>query len=180
MALDVGWQRTAALWGAWDDETDVLYLYSEHYRGEAEPTIHADAIQARGAWMCGAIDPAARGRSQMDGKKLLQIYRDKGLHLIEANNAVESGIYEVWERLSTGRLKVCASLAQWLREVRLYSRDKRGHVIKSDDHLMDATRYLVLSGKPVARPVPPAQAHKAPEADWEMVGSTSAKYSWMG
>src|SRR5262245_9996093 len=25
--LDVGWNRTAALWGAWDKESDVAYLY---------------------------------------------------------------------------------------------------------------------------------------------------------
>jgi phage terminase large subunit-like protein len=31
--LDVGWNRTAALWGARDNETGVTYLYSEHYMG---------------------------------------------------------------------------------------------------------------------------------------------------
>jgi len=29
--LDVGWKKTAANWGARDDETGIVYLYSEHY-----------------------------------------------------------------------------------------------------------------------------------------------------
>jgi phage terminase large subunit-like protein len=47
-ALDVGWQATAAIFGAWDKENDVVYLYSEHKQGEAEPVIHAKAIKSRG------------------------------------------------------------------------------------------------------------------------------------
>src|SRR3990167_3273626 len=112
-ALDVGWNRTAAVWGAWDREQDVVYLYGEHYRGQAEPAIHAAAIRARGDWIPGVIDPAARGRSQIDGRQLIQQYRELSLQITEANNAVESGIYEVWMLLSTGRLKVFKTLPNW-------------------------------------------------------------------
>lgn len=73
--MDVGWNRTAAIWGARDLETDTVYLYSEYYRGEAEPSVHVQAIKARGAWIKGVIDPAARGRSQVDGRQLIQMYR---------------------------------------------------------------------------------------------------------
>lgn len=144
-ALDVGWNRTAAVWGAWDQDADIIYLVSEHYRGQAEPSIHANAIQARGKTLRGVIDPAARGRSQKDGEQLLQAYKDLGLHLTLANNGVESGIYEVWQRLSTGRLKVFASLNNWFTEYRLYRRDEKGRIIKESDHLMDTTRYLVMA-----------------------------------
>src|SRR4051812_40066455 len=53
--FDVGWNRSAVSWAALDRTTDVLYVYAEHYRGEAEPVIHAEAIKARGAWIKGAI-----------------------------------------------------------------------------------------------------------------------------
>src|SRR5215510_12414120 len=49
--FDVGWNRTAAIWAAHDRDTDTAYLYNEHYRGQAEPSVHAEAIKARGAWM---------------------------------------------------------------------------------------------------------------------------------
>ncbi len=98
-ALDVGWNRTAAIWAAIDPEDDVAYCYSEYYRGQAEPAIHAQAILARGGWIPGVVDPAARGRSQHDGEQLLSIYQQLGLVLTTADNAVESGIYNVWTRL---------------------------------------------------------------------------------
>jgi hypothetical protein len=92
----------------------------------------------------------------------MDLYSDLGLHLEPAENAVEAGLYQVWERLSTGRLKVCRSLANWRREQKLYRRDDKGHIVKKDDHLMDATRYLILSGRRVARPVPVAHAAPPP------------------
>jgi hypothetical protein len=156
-ALDVGWNRTAGIWGAYDGDQDIVYLYSEHYRGQAEPSVHAAGIKARGDWIPGVIDPAARGRSQKDGERLFQIYVGLGLQLHLANNAVDAGIQEVWERLSTGRLKVFSTLRYWRAEHRLYRRDEKGAIVKKDDHLMDASRYLIMSGirraitKPVAR-----------------------------
>jgi hypothetical protein len=144
--LDVGWNRTACIWGALNRETDQLYLYSEHYRGDAEPSVHVQAVQSRGKWIKGVIDPASRGRSQVDGRQLLQMYMDLGLQLDGADNSVESGIFIVWQRLSSGRLKIFQSLQNWLAEFRLYRRDERGRVVKERDHLMDATRYLCVSG----------------------------------
>ena len=149
--LDVGWNRTAAVWGALDRSTDTLYLYAEHYQGQAEPSTHAAALRARGTAIPGVIDPAARGRSQHDGQRLIDIYRDLGLTLTPAQNDVEAGLYSVWERMATGRLKVCRSLSHWRAEWRLYRRDEKGHVVKERDHLMDAMRYLVMSGLHVAK-----------------------------
>lgn len=148
--LDVGWNCTCAVWGALDRETDTLYLYSLHYQGAQEPSTHVAGIHGRGKWIPGVIDPASRGRSQKDGEQLLQIYTDLGLTLISADNSRESGLYEVHQRLATGRLKVFRSLRPWLAEYRIYRRDEKGHVVKERDHAMDATRYLVVSGIEVA------------------------------
>ena len=144
--LDVGWNRTAAVWGARDLETDTLYLYAEHYGGRMEPGDHAKHIRAKGEWIPGVIDPAARGRGQRDGQQLLQNYLDLGLDLEVANNSVEAGIDLVWMRLVSGRLKVFSHLHNWLNEFRKYRRDESGRVVKADDHLCDATRYLIVSG----------------------------------
>jgi hypothetical protein len=56
----------------------------------------------------------------------------------------------------SGRLKVIASLTNWFREFRKYHRDDKGSgkIVKRDDHLMDATRYLIVSGRLLMRPVP--------------------------
>lgn len=159
--MDVGWNRTAAVWGAYDGDSDVWYLYSEHYLGHAEPSVHAAGIRGRGDWIPGVIDPASRGRSQVDGRQLLEDYQQLGLELQPAVAAVEAGIYQVLDRLATGRLKVFSTLANFRTEIRLYRRDDKGHVIKVSDHLMDSCRYLIVSGLEVAKQETPRR--RAPQ-----------------
>lgn len=157
--LDVGWSKTACLHVALNRDSDCVYAYSEHYRSEAEPVIHAEAIKARGTWIRGAIDPASRGRNQIDGRNLLDMYRQLGLDLTEADNAVEAGIYNITSRLTSGRLKVFKSCTNLLQEMRLYRRDERGRVVKSNDHLVDALRYVVMELHNLCRtkPEPPKE-----------------------
>lgn len=142
--FDVGWNWTAAAWFAHNLDTDVIYLYDAYKHAKAEPVIHAAAIKARGEWMEGEIDPAARGRGQSDGKQLLALYLELGLNLREADNAVEAGIAACWQRFSTGRLKVFSNLAPFFSEFRIYRRDEHGKIVKVNDHLMDATRYRLM------------------------------------
>ncbi len=151
--MDVGWNMTAVVWGARDPETDTLHIYTEYGRGQAEPASHAAAIRARGDWMQGTIDPASRGRQQADGIQLRQSYVDLGLALVDADHAVEAGLFAVYERMTTGRFKVFKTCVGWLSEFRIYRRDEKGNVVKKMDHYMDATRYLVVTG--IALGVPP-------------------------
>lgn len=174
-SMDVGWNRTAVGWYAWDRENDVIYKTGEHYRGEAEPAIHAQAIRARGDWIPGVVDPASRGRSQIDGTKLLQMYLDLGLDLQAAINAVESGIYEVWQRMSTGRFKVFKSCVNFFFEFRLYRRDPKGRIVKEKDHAMDETRYAIMSGPLVAKTKPAPKQ----EDEFGTFGGGGA-LGWMG
>lgn len=140
-SMDVGWNRTAALWFALDPNTDTVYVYDEHYVGEQPPAVHAAGIRARGDWIPGVIDPASRGRSQGDGSQLMQSYKDLGLKIVKANNDVEGGIQEVWHRLSAGKIRIFSSLQNFAKEYVLYRRDEKGRVIKERDHLMDCLRY---------------------------------------
>jgi hypothetical protein len=143
--MDVGWNFTAAVWCAHDTETDIIYVY-DVYKGEkAEPSIHADAIKKRGTWIPGDVDPAARQRSPKDGEQLLELYTSLGLDLSPANNAVEAGVNEVWQRMSTGRLRVFEHLHDFWQEFRIYRRNERGQIVKVHDHVMDALRYRVMN-----------------------------------
>lgn len=151
--MDVGWNRTAAIWGAIDRSTGTIYCTSEYYGAKSVPEVHAAAIKARGAWVPGVVDPASRGRSQVDGTQLLATYTSPalGLKLTPAKNTVEAGIQEVWSLLATGRLKFFTSLLNLQKEFRLYRRDENGKIVKQDDHLLDALRYLIVSGVPIMR-----------------------------
>jgi phage terminase large subunit-like protein len=152
--FDVGLTMTAAIWGAYDEFNDTWYLYAEHYLGESVPSVHADAIRSRpdGKWIRGVVDPASH-RRESDGRQLYEKYIELGLDLTSAKNRVtgqDSGITEVYQRLASGRLKVFNTLGHWRSEFEVYRRDMNGKIVKERDHLMDATRYLIMSGLGVA------------------------------
>lgn len=142
--FDVGWNKTAACWGAWDRYSDVIYIYSEHYMGKSEPAVHAESIKSRGSWINGAIDPASNASGQQDGKSLMDVYTGLGLNLFKANNAVEAGLLACYQRMTEGRLKIFKTCPNLTTEFRIYRRDENGKVVKENDHLMDAMRYLVM------------------------------------
>jgi len=154
--MDVGWNFTAVLFGAYDAEQDIAYVYDGFKREKAEPEIVASGIRKRypGKFkLPGTIDPASRGRGQADGKQLIQLYRQEGLRLVPADNAVEAGIQEVHSRLSTGRLKIARHLTDVFDEYRLYRRNEMGKIVKENDHYMDSLRYYVMTGLKIAKPV---------------------------
>jgi hypothetical protein len=170
-ALDVGWNRTAALWGALDPNTNILYLYREHYRGRATPAEHARAIRQAGAWIPGVIDPASSGSSQHDGQRIIDLYQREGLDLSFADNDVEAGIYDVTQRLQAGTLKVFKTLMNYRQEYRLYRRDPKGtgKIVKPNlpqelpegktaaqfgDHLQDCCRYICRSALAIMKAEP--------------------------
>lgn len=142
--LDVGWNVTAAVWGALDPNTDTIYLYDEHYQGEQLPQHHAHAIKMRGEWIRGVIDPAANGRSQGDGTQLMRSYKQLGLRVMEADNALEAGLHKMNERLSTGRIKIFRTLRNLQKEYMLYKRKLNGNIDPTcDDHAIDSARYII-------------------------------------
>lgn len=148
-ALDPGWNHTGAAFAAVDPDTDTMYIYADYKRGQAEPVVHAEAIKTKAKWADAPvlIDPAGLGRSQIDGKQAFELYRKHGLRLIIANNSVEAGIAEMWERMSTGRLKIFRSCKALLSELATYRRNDRGEIIKENDHICDPVRYLCLGIK---------------------------------
>lgn len=155
--LDVGWNRTAAVWGAWNPADDTVYIFAEHYVAQAEPAVHASSILARGDYIPGAIDPAAAGANQKDGSRLIDEYSNMGLFLVPADNAVEAGIMAIYRRLSEGRLKIFDNCVNLLAEMRVYRRDENGKIVKKNDHACDALRYLIMSGLQIAECAPGAE-----------------------
>jgi hypothetical protein len=193
--LDVGWNRWAAVWGALDRNTNVLYLYDEYYQGRATPAVHAHSIRARGAWIPGVIDPASAGSSQHDGARIIDLLNKEGLILSFADNDVEAGIYDVWQRMQGGTLRVFKSLGNWRQEYRLYRRDLKrdGKIHKPKvpqeipegktaaefgDHLMDASRYLVRSGLALMKTEPSKPQTGAGGID-PMWTPPTGEFGWM-
>jgi phage terminase large subunit-like protein len=170
--LDFGWSNpTAAVWLAVDAGAggvgDVVYVTDCYLRSEATPAEHACEILRRGAWVPGVGDPAGQAAGVQDGKSLFALYEAAGVRLAPAANEVEGGLMAMLERMRAGRLKVFGDLEAWWHEFRHYARDAGGRIIKRDDHLLDATRYALMSGLSLARAAAPVQVAR-PVRDWRV------------
>ena len=86
------------------------------------------------------VDPAAASFK-------VQLHRS-GMRTKDARNAVIDGIRDVASYLSSGRLKISTECKNTLKEIHTYSWDETAQAkgidrpIKSNDHCMDAMRYL--------------------------------------
>jgi phage terminase large subunit-like protein len=177
MDIDAGVGWTAACWLLKNPETNTFYVYDVYKRTHSEPVIHAEAIKARGAWIPGVADAAALLVTQHDSEQYIALYKRLGLDLTLPDKSVETGIQEVWQLLSSGRLKVFAHCGPFFEEYRLYRRDAKGRVIKQADHVLDALRYAVRSGISRMKPKP---GHDQEKTDRRGFGFGERLHSWLG
>lgn len=158
--LDIGWDHpTAAAWVAWDRDSDTVHVYDCYRVREATPIIHAAAIKARGAWIPVAWPHDGLQHDKGSGEQIAALYRAQGLNMLKervthapakgekegtGGNGVEAGLFDMLDRMQTGRLKVARHLHDWFEEFRLYHRED-GKVVKVADDLMSATRYACMA-----------------------------------
>jgi len=182
--MDVGGgaKPTAAVFCALNPDDRVLYVTSVYKRASNEPSLHAAAMKERmirpTGWLWpGVGDAAALIMTDHDAEQLVYVYRRLGLNLFLPDKAVETGISDLWDLMVTGRFKVFSSCQAWFDEFRMYRRDARGRVVKSNDHLMDSTRYMARSGIVRMKRKPP----KGGEGENKLLHfSREAQQGWMG
>lgn len=159
-ALDFGWDHpTAAVWLAWDRDTDTVHVYDCYRVKETTPVVHAATIKAKGAWIPVAWPHDGLQHDKGSGEALATQYRSLGLAMLKdkvthapahgekegtGGNGVEAGLMDMLDRMQTGRLKVAKHLHDWWEEFRLYHR-KDGKIVKEGDDLMSATRYALMA-----------------------------------
>lgn len=182
--MDVGGgaKPTAAVFCALNPDDRQLYVTSVYKRASNEPSLHAAAMKERmlrpTGWLWNGVgDAAALIMTDHDAEQLVYVYRRLGLQLYLPDKAVETGISDLWDLMVTGRFKVFASCQAWFDEFRMYRRDARGRVVKSNDHLMDATRYMARSGiaRMKRKPAKAGEDGKVLSFDRQ-----SASLGWMG
>lgn len=153
VGLDLGWDHpAAAVWMAWDRDTDCVHIYDCWRERNTTPLIQGPIIRSRGAWIPVAWPHDALQHDKGgSAEQLAQQYRDAGVNMLPERSTfedgktsgVEAGLMLMLERMETGRIKVAKHLNDWWEEFRLYHR-KDGKVVKERDDLMSATRYGMM------------------------------------
>jgi phage terminase large subunit-like protein len=156
-AIDFGWTKpTAILWAAIDPESDIMYIYAEHYFKEKPPLFHVQALEQRdkaaGFKIPVICDPSGGGKSNTDGKTTrLQYEKDYGIVMMNANNARQAGFNTTLDRFNAGKIKVYSTCTNFFSEFMAFQYDpKKSGETTGEDHLMDCLRYLVMTGPDVA------------------------------
>jgi phage terminase large subunit-like protein len=99
------------------------------------------------------IDPSARNVMHQTGRSDQMEFTDHGVVTILGQNSVTAGINRVKERLQAHRLLICANCQVTIDQFRRYrwatpnrsEDDPKERPVKSDDHMLDALRYVVAS-----------------------------------
>lgn len=185
VGMDFGYDHpTAAVWMAWDRETDTVHVYDAYRQKEATPVIHSAAIKGRGAWM--PVSWPHDGYQHDKGgscEQLAQQYRNLGVNMLPEHAthppalgekegsggfALEAGLMMMLARMQLGQLKVAKHLYDWWEEFRLYHR-KDGQVVKIGDDLMSATRVgLMMLRKAKIQAAAPQMRIQTPRATGTM------------
>ena len=158
--IDFGWvDPTAVVFGALDRDKDILYLFEEYSQNERTPQQHLfemSKMRSISEFVYHhpyAGDPSGGSRSQKDGESLFKLYDQCGVKITPANNSREPGVQTVLQRMQNGKLKIFNTCVKLLSEIGMYARDdKTKQVRDGNDHLVDAMRYLVMSGLDIAKP----------------------------
>lgn len=149
--LDFGWDHpTAAVKIAHDRDSDTIYVTQAYRVAQAPVHTHAAALKPWGdlpwSWPHDGLNRTAGAPDNLADQ-----YRRGGLKMLpdpasyddKRQNAVEAGLMDMLDRMTTGRFKVFRHLNDWFEEFDLYHR-KAGVVVKERDDLMSATRYAVM------------------------------------
>ena len=146
-AMDLGIHHpTAIVWLAYSPEDDVIYVVKTYSVAGENAATHAAA--ANKMWSFAPvvfphdIDTTEKG----SGKTIRKFYAEAGLTRsldfknMDGSINVESGIFDINQRMRDGRFKVFSTCLEFWREFRLYHR-KEGKLVKENDDVMDAVRY---------------------------------------
>ena len=178
--MDFGWDHpTAAVWGAWDRDSDTLHIYDAYRVSEQPVVVHAAAIKSRGDWIPVAWPHDGLQHDKGAGIGLAEQYRQQGVamlpemaqfddteHTATSKVSVEAGISKMLDRMLTGRLRVFVHLGDWFDEFRLYHR-KKGQIVKEYDDLLSATRYLMMMMRySITKPIPQTNFTSRTRASW--------------
>lgn len=150
--MDFGWDHPQAHVQLWHDrDSDILYVAQAWKKSRVTPTTVWGAIKQWAASVPTAWPHDGLQTEKGSGDQQKKAYVDAGWSMMPEHatwqaggNGVEIGLVELYERMTTGRLKVFSHLTDWFEEKLNYHRDENGNIVKVNDDLLAATRYAYM------------------------------------
>lgn len=150
--MDFGWDHPQAHVQLWEDrDTDTIYVAHAWKQARTTPSQAWGAVKAWSAQIPTAWPADGLQSEKSSGDQQKKGYAEAGWKMLPEHATwqgggvgVEVGLVELYERMTTGKLKVFSHLAPWFEEKLNYHRDESGKIVKVGDDLLAATRYAYM------------------------------------
>lgn len=142
---------TAFMIIGWDPDEDVVYFVQEYCLADKTVAENASWINRnfpgiRLAW------PHDMGNREGNGRSGRESYKAEGCNMCpeyaqyadERKNGLEDSVWDIYQRIEAGQLKVFDRCHQWLTEARSYHRDDKNKIVPRKDDTIAASRYAVM------------------------------------
>jgi hypothetical protein len=158
--IDFGWRQSACVWAARDGDT--WYVYHELQTPETFTEDFAKAIQSV-PWIQGSKQYSSTFSDWEDPQAMARL-RNLGINCVPAKKAVQLGIETIRRKLigkdGEPQLFIFATCEQLIRQMKGYKwkvaskskvnpAEQPDEPQKHDDHIVDATRYVIYSTESV-------------------------------
>ena len=152
-----GRDPSAAIQVAWDKEKDILYITESNLDSTDTTRDMAKLIMKTDHQSPVAWPPDAGKASMNASSSVAQQLREMNVNLLgkpfmnpkgadgKRNNYKNTGILEINQRFSEGRLKINENCVPLLNEIEQYSYTESGKIQDGRDHCIDAMRYAIMS-----------------------------------
>ena len=147
ISVDYGTANPASF-GIWGRKGDIWYRTAEYYydsrkegrqKTDAEYADDLEELAAGRKIQKVIVDPSAAS--------FIEVLRRRGFQVVRADNAVSDGIRVAADFLQSGKMRICRTCKDCLREIGLYRWEERGGrdaPRKEHDHAMDEMRYFAM------------------------------------
>lgn len=153
VGIDNGVRNAGLVWVGFDTR-GVAFVFDERLVQDGTPADYVKAInETNGKWGIKdpsyVIDPASRQRNQVNAETVQSELMRLGIFTENGQNNVEAGVQQVRGRLQADRLfisPVCRGLRDEADDYAAEeTEDGSFKVIKTNDHRLDALRYVCMS-----------------------------------
>lgn len=140
----------AAVLGIHDADNDVLHVHSTIREKDQLVLQHVQAMQRIGTLVPVAWPHDGTQRDRRSGEQIARIYKKEGLLMLpdhstfeDGGYSLEAGVFEIDNRIKSGRLKVGKHLTDFFEEYRLYHR-KDSVIVPIMDDILSALRQIIM------------------------------------
>ena len=137
-----------ASFGLWGLREGVWYRVSEfYYDSRKEGRQRTDAEYAEDLERLAGGREIQRVIVDPSAASFIEVLRRRGFRVVKAGNDVADGLRVTADLLREGRMVICGSCRDCLREIAQYCWEQRGErdaPRKKDDHAMDDMRYFAM------------------------------------